>query len=115
MRSLVLLCFRRAICVLCLSISVVVSSRRTATAQVLYGSLVGSVTDATGASVPDATVKVTQMQTSESREITTSEAGGYTLSTLPAGTYSVEMSKAGFRRFSTQNIEVRLNTVVRVD
>ena len=64
-----------------------------ATAQVLYGSLVGSVTDATGASVPGATVKVTQAQTSESRQVTTNDSGAYTLSTLPAGTWSVEIAK----------------------
>ena len=60
-----------------------------------------AVTDASGASVPDGTVKVTQTQTNESREVTTNESGGYTLSSVPAGTYSVSISKAGFRSAST--------------
>src|ERR1051326_3838906 len=84
-------------------------------AQVLYGSLVGNVTDASGAGVPGATVKVTQTETNESREIQTSETGGYTLSTLAAGPYTLTVSKQGFRTFTTENIQVRLNTVVRVD
>ncbi len=65
--------------------------------------------------MPDATVRVTQTQTNESREVKTNESGGYTLSGVPAGTYNVSISKTGFRDFSTQSIEVRLNTVVRVD
>ena len=98
-----------------LLVAVLLLSGRPAGAQVLYGSIVGSVTDASGASVPDATVRVTQTQTNESREVKTNESGGYTLSSVPAGTYNVSISKTGFRDFSTQSIEVRLNTVVRVD
>ena len=88
---------------------------RTGDSQVLYGSLVGSVTDASGGSVPDATVKVTRTETNETRETKTNESGGYTLSTLPAGEYTVSISKEGFKTYSAQNIQVRLNTVVRVD
>jgi hypothetical protein len=115
LKNLVQLCPRYAIGILLLLLSIVLLSGRPAGAQVLYGSIVGSVTDASGASVPDATVKVTQTQTNESREVSSNESGGYTLSTLPAGTYNISISKTGFRDFSTQNVEVRLNTVVRVD
>lgn len=84
-------------------------------AQVLYGSIVGSVTDSSAAPVPGAAVKVTQAETNEIREATTNEAGGYTLATVVAGTYTVVISKPGFRTYVTQNNLVRLNTVVRVD
>jgi outer membrane receptor protein involved in Fe transport len=84
-------------------------------AQVLYGSLVGNVTDATGASVPGAAIKITHIQTNETREVRTNDSGIYTLSTVPAGTYQVAISREGFRSFTAQDIEVRLNTVVRVD
>ena len=86
-----------------------------AKAQTLYGTIVGSVTDSTGAVVPGATVKVTQVETNESRQTVTNGNGGYTLSTVPAGTYNVSISKAGFQLFQTQNIKVTLNTSVRVD
>src|SRR4051812_1155562 len=75
------LCFRHAISALFLLISIVFSSGYPARAQVLYGSIVGSVTDPSGASVPAATVRVTQTQTNEIREVSTNDAGGYILST----------------------------------
>src|SRR5205814_9540060 len=46
-------------------------------AQTLYGSLVGTVTDSAGLSVPGATVKITQTETSQSREATTNNLGAY--------------------------------------
>lgn len=88
---------------------------RPAPAQVLFGSMVGNVTDSSGAGVPAAVVKVTEMQTNESRTAVTNEAGTYTISTVPAGTYQVEVSKTGFRAFLTSNILVNQNNVVRVD
>jgi Carboxypeptidase regulatory-like domain/TonB-dependent Receptor Plug Domain/TonB dependent receptor len=84
-------------------------------AQVLFGSIVGSVTDGSGAGVPGATIKVTQLETNETRETTTNEAGGFTLSTVHAGTYNVSIVKDGFKGHTTENVLVSLNTVVRVD
>src|SRR6516164_8531807 len=86
-----------------------------AKAQVLFGSVVGNVTDATGAGVPGAAIKITEMQTNESRSALTNETGTYTISTVPAGTYQVEILKQGFRGFLTSNILVNQNNVVRVD
>ncbi len=83
--------------------------------QTLYGTIVGSVTDSTGAVVAGATVRVTQVETNESREVTTNSDGGYTLSTVPAGTFNVTVSKPGFRVVETQHVNVTLNTVARVD
>src|SRR5438309_1067518 len=61
-------------------------------AQVLYGSIVGTVTDASGSLVPEANVKAIQVETNETRTTTTNQGGVYTLSTLPAGTYIVRVS-----------------------
>jgi hypothetical protein len=90
-------------------------SSRPATAQVLFGSVVGNVTDASGAAVPGAVVKITEAQTNESRSAVTNEAGNYTISTVPAGTYQVEITQQGFRSFVTSDILVNQNNVVRVD
>ncbi|MCU1258559.1 MAG: TonB-dependent receptor family protein [Bryobacterales bacterium] len=100
---------------LLLTMFLIAATQQTGKAQVLYGSIVGSVTDSSGAAIQGAEVKVTQKETNETREATTNEAGGYTLSTVVAGTYTVSISKIGFRTFVTQNALVRLNTVVRVD
>ncbi len=86
-----------------------------ATAQVLFGSVVGNVTDSSGAAVAGATVKITEMQTNETRSVVTNEGGTYTISTVPAGTYQVEITQTGFRAFLTSNILVNQNNVVRVD
>lgn len=88
---------------------------RTATAQVLFGSIVGNVTDSSGAGVPGATVKVTEKSTNETRAIRTNESGVYSITTVTAGTYQLEVTKEGFRSFAAPNILVNQNNVVRVD
>ncbi len=86
-----------------------------ARAQVLFGSVVGTVTDKSGAAVPEATVLITETQTNDTRTVQTNEGGNYTVSTVPAGTYQVNVSKAGFEGFKTVGVEVTANNVVRVD
>jgi hypothetical protein len=90
-------------------------SIRPASAQVLFGSVVGNVTDRSGAAVPGAAVKITEMQTNDARTGVTNETGAYVISTVPAGTYQVEITKPGFRGFVTSDILVNQNNVVRVD
>src|SRR5208337_213757 len=80
-----------------------------------FGSFVGNVTDATGAGVPGATVKITETSTGESRTAQTNEEGVYNLTTVTAGTYQIEITKTGFRSFVTSNILLNQNNVVRVD
>src|SRR5262245_55651176 len=86
-----------------------------AAAQVLYGSIVGTVTDSENLAVPGATVTITHAETNQSRETTTNETGNYLFPNVAAGTYSVEVTLPGFQTFRAQDIAVRLNTAVRVD
>lgn len=86
-----------------------------ANAQVLYGSIVGNIVDESNASVPAATVRITHGGTNQSREITSNEAGGYTFSLVPAGTYHVVVTKEGFQTFNVREVTVEANTVVRVN
>src|SRR5690349_7553014 len=95
--------------------SLLVSVACPANAQVLYGSIVGNVTDATNASVPNAVVRLTQVETNSSREVITNTAGAYIYNNAPAGTYQVVISREGFQTFTARNITVQTNTVVRVD
>ena len=55
------------------------SAPRTCTAQALYGTLVGNMTDATGAVVPGATVTILHKETSQARHTTTNDNGGVRL------------------------------------
>jgi len=84
-------------------------------AQVLYGSIVGQVTDATSAAIPAATVKLTHTETGQVRTATASEGGTFNFPTLPGGTYEVMVTKEGFQPFTVTGINVGVDTVVRLD
>ncbi|HYO80186.1 MAG TPA: TonB-dependent receptor, partial [Bryobacteraceae bacterium] len=88
---------------------------QTASSQVLYGSIVGSVADPAGALVPQARIVLTNTQTGQTRTTTTSEGGTYTLASLIPGTYALELQASGFRPERRTNIEVTINVVTRVD
>ena len=84
-------------------------------AQVLYGSIVGTVEDQSGGVVPNATVTMTSKETGLSRETKTDAAGRYSLLNVLAGGYDVKVSAGGFRTLTHSNITVTINTVTRVD
>lgn len=83
--------------------------------QNLYGSLLGSVTDSTGLAVPGATVTITQAETNQTREVTTTETGAYSFSNIAPGTYQVDITLAGFQPFSSRGVAVSQGVAVRVD
>ena len=66
-------------------------------AQVLYGSIVGTVTDESNLAVPGATVTITHAETNQARETTSNETGNYTFPNVAAGTYRVEVALPGFQ------------------
>jgi hypothetical protein len=84
------------------------------TAQVLYGSLVGNVTDIQAA-VPGAEVTVTSKETNLTRRVLTNESGFYSFPNLQAGTYSVTVTMAGFANFVVNDVVVGQNSTVRRD
>src|SRR5437867_12854618 len=57
--------------------------------QAVNGSLVGTITDASGAVVPNANVSMTETNTGVSRSTATGEAGNYVFANVPPGTYTV--------------------------
>ena len=91
------------------------SATRSASAQVLYGSIVGTLTDETGAVVPKAVVTVTNTSTGLSRQATTDDAGYYSIPNLPEGTYDLSVSASGFRPYTQTGVNVPINAVTRVD
>ena len=95
----------------CLSVFIAIPAK----AQVLFGSVVGAVTDPTGAAIPDATVRITSQQTNDMRTVQTDKAGTYTISTVAPGTYLVIISKQGFKSFEKPSAVVTANTALRVD
>ncbi len=83
--------------------------------QVLYGSIVGSARDPSGAGVAGAAVSITHLETRLSRETVTDATGTYAFSTVPTGTYALKVSLPGFKTFSRPNVPVNLNSVTRID
>ena len=83
--------------------------------QSFFGSIVGSVTDATAGAVPQANVNLTNLGTSERRSIQTDTGGSYQFVNLVPGQYKVEVEKTGFRRFSREPIVVEVQSAVRID
>src|SRR5688572_32455079 len=86
-----------------------------ASAQTIYGTLVGNVTDETGLAVPGATVTITHTETNQKREAATNATGGYNFANIPTGTYQVDVALTGFQPASSRGIVVQQNTSVRVD
>lgn len=84
-------------------------------AQILYGSVVGNVTDESGASIPGAEVTITNKLTGAVRSAATNEAGAYSIPTLQNGEYSIRVAREGFRAASNENVAVTPNTITRTD
>ena len=100
------------------SIAVVVSALLTATplhAQVATGTILGNVSDSSGAAVPGATVTATNVDTQLSRDTTTDESGQYALRLLPLGNYKVEVTLTGFKTFSQTGILLEVGRNARID
>ncbi len=83
--------------------------------QILYGSILGTVEDPTGAVVPKAKVIVTNKNTGAVREAESDEAGRYSLLNVVAGAYEMKVTAPGFRTAVRSDLEVAINTVARAD
>lgn len=84
-------------------------------AQVLYGSVVGSVKDQSGAVVPGATVAATNTQTGQTKEGVSDASGNYLIPNLLEGTYDLSVKMTGFRNYLEKGVVVSINTVTRAD
>jgi len=84
-------------------------------AQQFYGNITGTVTDATGAVVPNANVRVTNIDTNVAIVPKTNRAGVYVASNLIVGTYRVEAEAAGFKRAVANNIALEVGATPKVD
>jgi len=84
-------------------------------AQVLYGSLIGNVTDPSGAAVAGAKVSAVNRETNLTRETTTNEEGIYSFPGIATGMYTVKVAAAGFMDFGRRDVPVTLNNTSRVN
>src|SRR5205807_7183740 len=86
-----------------------------ADAQVLFGSVSGTVTDQSGAGVPKAHVTLINKATSVQREADADEGGHYTITDMPPGNYDLKVTASGFKPLTQTNLTVAANTVMNGD
>jgi hypothetical protein len=103
--------FKRLIVLCCLAITPIASVN----AQVLYGSVIGNITDSSNAAIAGATVTLVSRETGQAREATTNETGGYTFATLASGSYDLKVIKEGFSSLTQPGVIVTINNITRVD
>jgi len=84
-------------------------------AQTFRGTILGAVSDSSGAAVPGATVTIKNLDTGLTRTVSTSEDGSYSAPELPIGNYSVSVEKAGFKVGVVTGIKVEVSKESRVD
>jgi hypothetical protein len=84
-------------------------------AQVLYGSIVGSVTDPGSAAIAGAEVTLANPTNGQSRRTTSNQSGEYSFPALSAGTYHVTITHPGFQTFSARDIAVGTDQVARLN
>jgi len=83
--------------------------------QAVNATLLGAVTDTSGAVVAGAKVTATEMKTGVSRSTTTNDSGNYAFANLPPGLYEVATEKQGFKKAVRSGVDVVVNTDTRVN
>src|SRR5581483_11717187 len=84
-------------CALCGVVFLLLLCTNQLLAQGFFGSISGEITDQSGAAVPNATVKVTNVATNVTTTWKTNGAGVYVANSLNPGTYKVQAEAQGFR------------------
>ncbi len=83
--------------------------------QAVYGTIVGTVVDPTGAAVAGAKVTITDTGRDVATTTTTNESGNFTQRFLIVGRYRVRVEAAGFKALNQENVGVSVDTETRID
>jgi len=86
-----------------------------AIAQTDRGTITGTVSDASGAVIPGATIEAKNVGTGAVYQAGSSETGNFTLPQLPVGTYELSATLPGFKKFVRGGLNVGLAQILRVD
>jgi hypothetical protein len=84
-------------------------------AQAVSGTIVGTVTDPSGAAIPNAEITFVLKGQGTTHATASNGSGNYTQPDLPPGTYTVTIVAAGFKKDIRENIALETNTTARVD
>src|ERR1035441_5934371 len=102
----------RTICALC---ALFVLSAGFGYSQAVNATLLGTVTDSSGAIVPAAKVAVTEVNTGVNRSGQTNESGNYTFPDMPPGQYAIAVESSGFKKETRKDIALAVNSSTRID
>jgi hypothetical protein len=83
--------------------------------QAANANLLGTVTDTTNAAIQHATVTITETHTSITKTTTSNESGNFDFESIQPGNYQVTAEQAGFKKAITNNVNVVVNSTVRVN
>jgi hypothetical protein len=86
-----------------------------AQSQALNGQIEGTVLDANGAVVPNATVTVKNVETGVEREVKTDESGFYRVPLLPLGTYRITVEAPNFKRLVREGVSLTTGQTATID
>src|ERR1700722_5589408 len=84
-------------------------------AQAVFGSIVGTVTDPTGAIIPNATIVVTDVSKGTTQTVQSNSSGNYSVLRLIPDTYTVKATVQGFAPAETDNVVVSADTAPQVN
>jgi hypothetical protein len=84
-------------------------------AQQTTATLLGTITDASGAAVPGVTVQASNLGTNVVREATTDFGGAYSIPNLPPGNYRVRATKEGFQAARVESVTLQVEQAARLD
>src|SRR5271156_618338 len=101
--------------VTCAALLVILLGAATSRAQTFRGTILGTVTDTSGASVVGATVTVHNTETGVDRITQTTTDGGYLMPELPVGVYNVTVGMKGFQKAAVTGVSVSVAAERRVD
>ncbi|HKE20812.1 MAG TPA: TonB-dependent receptor [Bryobacteraceae bacterium] len=99
----------------CLGLMLALVTTGLSFSQTVNATLLGNVTDSSGAVVPDAKVTITEVNTGVIRTGQTNESGNYSFTNLAPGIYTVVVEAAGFKKETQRNVSVLVDTNTRAD
>jgi hypothetical protein len=83
--------------------------------QNVFGKIAGTVSDSSGASIGQATVTLTNLDTNTKNQISSDSSGSYSFPNISPGRYKIQVEKSGFKSFVREPIIVEVESGLRVD
>jgi Carboxypeptidase regulatory-like domain/TonB dependent receptor-like, beta-barrel len=105
----------RSVVLLCVVVLVAGMTATNSSAQAVYGSILGTATDAQGNAIAGAKVTVTSVAKGSVEETTTNDDGNYTVSHLIPDVYNIRVEATGFKAYEVKSVQVSADTGTKVD